>query len=136
MQSPLGQRLVVTDYFSTPHVLEHALESLTGKEMTLLYTVCMISLSAARSDKILRQVFERVASLGRVKGKPLSFYSQSPEYSVTKNAGYIILKEGNTVKLHCNDLSSTSWPPVQRSSEYEMDAVHGLATSQRWIGGE
>lgn len=91
---------------------------------------------AARGDWFLCQVFERVVSPGKVGDKHSSSHSQSPEYSVSRNSGYITFKDRSTVNLYSYDLFSTPRLTVEGPNEYTIGSVHGLTTLNCWTGGE
>lgn len=76
------------------------------------------------------KVFEQVTKLGKVGDKQLA--AQSPEYVVTKNAGYRIVNDKKKVTLYIKKLCRSPPLSVKRlSSKYMIVFVHGLATLHR-----
>lgn len=68
----------------------------------------------------------------KARGKQSSSKSQSPEYRAARNAGYIIVKDRNTVILYSKDRFSTPWITVERPKVYTIVAVQGLKTLRSW----
>ena len=158
-----GKRLFFTDNFYTRHVLAKVLKQITDGEARICGTVKFTNVDATNRTYLLKgieelkdlprgswkliQAFDKVAGLEKLRRKHAAEQKklpkdqrvtfEAPKDNVAENAGYVIWKDSKTVIFYCNDLAGTPTTPIQDGEMIEaILLVNGLASLNRWIGGE
>jgi hypothetical protein len=156
-QDPNNKRVIFCNNFYTRHTLAASLRRITNGETRLIGTCRFNNVDATnrfylkqaiealklkpRGSWMLVRAYDKVDNYDVLKWQHTNQQNRIPKHQrapfispmtkVSKNAGYVVLKDAKVVVFYCNDVKLTPTSPLlPMDNEEAIHAVNGVCTNE------